>query len=206
MTDVNSVMGSDVGDKLVAIHDALDTAGIEHAFGGAIALAYAVPEPRATIDIDINIAVPVSEAARVVGALPEGVMARPGALERITADGQDRLRWGDVPVDLFFPQHEFHAVVARRTLSEPFRDAVIQVITPTDLTVFKALFNRRKDWPDIESMLRAGVVDEAEALRWTETIVGPGHPSHLKLIELIDEVRASPDQATGDRNVWRSRP
>ena len=206
MTDVNSVMGSDVGDKLVAIHEALDSAGIGHAFGGAVALAYAVPEPRATIDLDINIAVPVGEAARVIDALPEEVVARPGAVERIAADGQDRLRWGDVPVDLFFPQHEFHAVVARRTLGEPFRDAVIQVITPTDLTVFKALFDRRKDWSDIESMLRAGVVDEAEARRWTETIVGPGHPSHLKLTELMDEVRASPGQPTGDPNVWRSRP
>ena len=199
-------MGSDVGDKLVAIHEAFDAAGIGHAFGGAVALAYAVPEPRATIDLDINIAVPVHEAARVIEALPEGVAARAGVVERIATHGQDRLRWGDVPVDLFFPQHEFHGIVARRTLSEPFRNTVIQVITPTDLTVFKALFNRRKDWPDIESMLRAGVVDEAEAIRWTETIVGPEHPSHLKLIELIDEVRASPDQETGDPDVWRSRP
>lgn len=206
MTDVNSVMGSDVGDKLIAIHDALDSSGIEHAFGGAVALAYAVPEPRATIDIDVNIAVPVHEAARVIEALPQGVVARPGVVERIAADGQDRLRWGDVPVDLFFPQHEFHAIVARRTLSQPFRNAVIQVISPTDLTVFKALFNRRKDWPDIESMLRAGVVDEAEATRWTQTIVGADHPSHLKLIELMNETRASPDQASGDPNVWRSRP
>jgi hypothetical protein len=187
----------------LAIHEALVQAGIEHAFGGAIALAYAVPEPRTTIDIDINVAVPVDRAGLVIDALPDGVTARPGALERIAHDGQDRLRWGDVPVDIFFPQHEFHVVVAARTTSEPFRDAVIQVITPTDLTVFKALFNRRKDWPDIESMLRAGVVDEGEALRWIRIIVGPDTPSYVKLVELINEVRSTPEEAEGDPNVWQ---
>lgn len=202
MTDVSAVMGSDVGDKLIAIHDCLDASGIEHAFGGAIALAYAVPEPRATIDIDINISVPVGQAGRVVEALPEGVVARPGVKERIAADGQDRLRWGVVPLDLFFPQHEFHSIVAGRTISEPFRDAVIKVITPTDLTVFKALFNRRKDWADIESMLRAGVVDEAEAIRWTRTIVGDDHPSHMELVRLIDEVRSSPGPTAGHPEIW----
>jgi len=204
VTDLSSMVGSDVGSKLVAIHEALDQAGIEHAFGGAIALAYAVPEPRATIDIDINVAVPVDQARRVIDALPDGVTARPGALDRIAHDGQDRLRWGDVPVDLFFPKHEFHSVVAGRTTSEPFRNSVIQVITPTDLTVFKALFNRRKDWPDIESMLRASEVDEGEALEWIRTIVRPENPSYVKLVELIDEVRSESDsEAEGDPNVWQ---
>jgi hypothetical protein len=203
LTDPASVFGSDVGSKLIAIHDALDNAEIEHAFGGAIALAYAVPEPRATMDIDINVAVPVERAASVIDALPDGVRARAGVLERIAREGQDRLRWGDVPIDLFFPQHRFHAVVASRTLLEPFRDTAIPVITPTDLTVFKALFNRRKDWPDIESMLRAGVVDEAEALRWVAAIVGADHPSCLALVELIHEVRSTPnDETNGDPNVW----
>jgi len=204
VTDPDAVVGSDVGSKLVAIHESLERAGIAHAFGGAIALAYAVPQPRATIDIDVNVALPVGQAAEVLAALPDGIEARPGAVERIAHHGQDRLRWGDVPVDLFFPQHKFHSVVAGRTTSEPFRDSVIQVITQTDLTVFKALFNRRKDWPDIESMLRAGVVDEGEALGWVRTIVGADHPSYASLVELIDEVRSTPDgEAKGDPNLWR---
>jgi hypothetical protein len=203
VTEPGSVIESDVGRKLVAIHDALDQAGNAHAFGGAITLAYAVPEPRATIDIDINVSVPVDQAHHVIHALPDGVTARPGTLERIAHAGQDRLRWGDVPIDLFFPQHEFHSVVAGRTTSEPFRDAVIHVITPTDLTVFKALFNRRKDWADIESMLRAGAVDERDALDWIGTIVGPDRPSYVQLAELITEVRSTPDgEEGGDPAVW----
>ena len=50
--------------KLVALHDALDEAAIPHAVGGAIALGY-YAEPRATIDVDINVFVPVTEHAVV---------------------------------------------------------------------------------------------------------------------------------------------
>ncbi|MGQ0465928.1 MAG: hypothetical protein ACT4QG_11470, partial [Sporichthyaceae bacterium] len=42
-------------DKVVSIHEALDDAGIAHAFGGALALAFHVEHPRATADIDVNI-------------------------------------------------------------------------------------------------------------------------------------------------------
>ena len=46
-------------EKLIALHHALDDAGIPHAVGGAIALGY-YAEPRATIDVDINVFVPVA--------------------------------------------------------------------------------------------------------------------------------------------------
>jgi len=41
-------------DKVSAIHHALREAKIPHAIGGALALAY-YAEPRATIDVDINV-------------------------------------------------------------------------------------------------------------------------------------------------------
>ncbi len=36
-------------DLVVTVHDRLDQAGVAHAFGGALALAY-VAEPRGTVD------------------------------------------------------------------------------------------------------------------------------------------------------------
>ncbi len=207
MTSRPSALLSDVGDKLIAVHRALDDASIDHAFGGAVALAYAVPDPRATNDLDINISTSVDDAARVIDALPDGVTSRPGVLATIRDRGQDRLRWGDMPIDLFFPQHEFHATVAARATRKPFRAITIPVITPTDLTVFKALFNRRKDWPDIEAMLRAGAVDVPEALRWVEAILGKDHPSYSRLAELVVEVGDTPSESSdGDRNVWQQHP
>jgi transcriptional regulator with XRE-family HTH domain len=46
-----------LADRILVLHDALEGARIEHGFGGAIALAYYVEEPRATRDIDVNLAI-----------------------------------------------------------------------------------------------------------------------------------------------------
>ena len=43
-------------ERAVALHRALDDAGIPHALGGALALGYHVSEPRGTRDIDVNVA------------------------------------------------------------------------------------------------------------------------------------------------------
>src|SRR5665213_3038047 len=99
-------------DRVIAVHRSLDQAGIAHGFGGAIALAYAVDEPRATVDIDLNVTGDPSAPQDVLAALPAGVVWNEEDVERISADGQVRLWWDDVPVDLFFPQHQLHRVVA----------------------------------------------------------------------------------------------
>ena len=72
----------------------------------------------------------------------------------------------DLPLDLFFSAGEFHEVVRGRTELVPMMDSQIRILLATDLTVFKALFNRSKDWPDIESMLTAhdSSVDLDEAI------------------------------------------
>ena len=50
-----------LGERLVTLHQALDAAGVPHAFGGAIALAYCTEDPRGTNDIDCNVCVPASD-------------------------------------------------------------------------------------------------------------------------------------------------
>ena len=40
-------------DKIVAVHDALERAGLAHACGGALALAWCTERPRGTSDIDV---------------------------------------------------------------------------------------------------------------------------------------------------------
>src|SRR5215217_279738 len=60
-------------ERIVEIHRALSKAGIPHAFGGAIALAYATLDPRGTSDVDVNIFTPASEPERALAALPEGI-------------------------------------------------------------------------------------------------------------------------------------
>ncbi len=101
-------------DKVVAIDEALQDAKLPHAIGGALALAY-YAEPRATIDIDLNIFVPTDRWQEVVGTLEElGVDAGkldPAALQR---DGQCRLRWGTTRWTYSLPTTRFTRRCARR--------------------------------------------------------------------------------------------
>lgn len=63
---------SELVDKLYAIHDSLTVAGHAHAFGGAIALAYCVEEPRGTRDLDVNIFVAPRRRRRCLPRFPMG--------------------------------------------------------------------------------------------------------------------------------------
>lgn len=176
---------SELGAKILALHRALEAAGAPHALGGAISLAYAVEEVRATQDIDLNVFVPADQAQAVLDFLPLGVAV--GAKDGATAvrDGQVRLWWDDTPVDLFFNTVEFHDAAATRTRMVPFEDGRIPVLSATDLTVCKALYGRGQDWVDIEAMRDVGSIDAAEALRWTTRMIGADHPHSVRLAEIL---------------------
>lgn len=91
-----------------------------------------------------------------------------------------------IPLDLFFAEHEFHEVVSTRTISVPMLAESIEILSASDLTVFKALFDRGKDWVDIDAMLTAhdSTLDLDEAIKWVTTIVGPQDPRTVRLQRL----------------------
>jgi hypothetical protein len=159
-------------EKILDVHRHLEEAGIDHAFGGALCLGYHVESPRATVDIDVNVTAEPRDAARVLRALPAEIDWDENDVAQIERDGQARVFWDRTPVDLFFPQHELHSVVAGRAQAVPLAGSVIPVLSATDLTVFKALFDRPKDWVDIAEMLAYGEVDVAEVRRWLAGLVG----------------------------------
>ncbi len=82
-----------VGDRMLAVHDALREAGFPHAIGGAIALGYCTIEARGTRDVDVNVFVPPSRTREVLAALPEGVRVRGQDIEAAERDGQVRVLW-----------------------------------------------------------------------------------------------------------------
>lgn len=160
-------------EKVVVIHESLTDAKVPHALGGALALAY-YADPRATIDIDINVFVPTGRWREVVNALTEiGVSASrldPTALER---DGQCRLWWGDNAVDLFFAYDPIHEEMRRQSRRVPFGGVTVSILSPEHLAVCKAMFDRRKDWIDIEQMLIAcDDLDLSEIEKWLVRMVG----------------------------------
>lgn len=148
-------------EKMVAVHHALADAGIHHAFGGALALAWCTQRARGTIDLDVNVFLHPDRSEQVLAALPTEVVAGGDGRALLARDGQARLWWDRTPIDLFLNTTAFHEAVATRVRWEPFADHELPFLSCDDLAVFKAFFNRTKDWADLEEMRDAGTLDIA---------------------------------------------
>jgi hypothetical protein len=175
---------SELGDQMLAIHEALDAARIPHAIGGAIALGYCTLEPRGTRDVDVNIFTGPERAREVFAVLPEGVEFSGVNLEQAERDGQVRLRWETTPIDLFLSVLPFHDHVAQHVRIVPFEGRTIPVLSCTGLTVFKAMFDRPRDWVDIEAMIEARAIDLDEAIRWVGEMAGADSANARRLARL----------------------
>lgn len=175
---------SELGERLLAVHDSLEQAHIPHAIGGAIALGYCTLEPRGTRDLDVNVFVGPERVKQVFAALPVGVTFSGLSLEQAERDGQVRLWWEDTPIDLFFSVLPFHEEVEREVRQVPFEGRTIPVVGCTALGVFKAIFDRPRDWVDIEAMVEARAIDLDEAIRWVVAMAGADANPAKKLAAL----------------------
>jgi hypothetical protein len=173
-------------DKLLAIEAALAAAAIPHAFGGAIALGFHIVEPRATADIDVNLFIGDDTARSLFAVLPAEITWTETDVHEVETTGQVRLFWDDTPVDLFFATHAFHLYAAAHVEVVPFDGTEIPVLGATELTVFKAFFDRRKDWADIEAMIDAGSVDVHGALGWLVDLLGGDDHRVAELRTMLD--------------------
>ena len=163
---------SELVEKLFAIHDALQAESLPHAFGGAIALAYCVEEPRGTRDLDVNIFCDAAGAAEVLGALPDGVRVRPEDVAVVERDGQTRLIWDGVPVDVFLNNLPLHEAVAGAVVWVPLQGRQVPMLDCASLVIFKAMFNRTKDWADIEAIAMAAPEDIEAAAKTIAELIG----------------------------------
>jgi hypothetical protein len=178
-------------DAIVELHDGLDAAGIRHAFGGAFALLWCTGEPRTTVDIDLNVFVPPAETQRVLDALPEEVVATDKQVTELKTDGQCRLMFDGIPVDIFLDTTRFHDDVRIHVREHLLVERKLPFLGCNDLAVFKAFFNRRKDWADIEDMLRAGRLDVAYVTGILSEYLGPDDERIRELLAIRDELRRS---------------
>jgi len=172
-------------EKVIVIHEALDEAMVPHALGGALALAY-YADPRATIDIDINVFLPTERWPDVIDALETlGVSVTDLDEPALVRDGQCRLWWGDNAVDLFFSYSPIHEEMKREARRVPFAEVTVPILSPEHLAVCKAMFDRRKDWLDIEQMLIAtDELDTSKIEGWLERMAGPTDQRLGRLREL----------------------
>jgi hypothetical protein len=172
---------SELVDKLFAIHDSLTGAGIAHAFGGAIALAYCVEEPRGTRDLDVNIFVDASEAESVLASMPGTVRVRKKDIAKVRRDGQARLDWDGTPIDVFLNNLPLHDAVAASVVWVQLEGRDVPVLDCASLVVFKAFFDRTKDWADIEAVAEATPEDIEEAAATIADLMGEDDPAHRRL-------------------------
>ncbi|HKI74772.1 MAG TPA: hypothetical protein VJ998_09015 [Pseudomonadales bacterium] len=148
-----------LSQQILSLHHALTRANLSHAFGGALALAWCTERARGTIDIDINVFVGIDQIDTVIDTLPNGVAVPKRALAELKREGQVRLWWDKTPVDLFLNTTDFHAGLETRVRWEQFAGDSVPFLSCLDLAVFKAFFNRTKDWADLEEMVSAGTLD-----------------------------------------------
>lgn len=146
-------------DKVARLHHALSEAGFAHAFGGALALAWCTGNGRGTVDIDINVFVATERAEDVAAALPPGVSCDSAKLKALVRDGQVRLDWNGTPLDIFLNTTEMHAQAAQCVSWERLAGRRLPFLSCFHVALFKAFFNRTKDWADLEAMRDAGTLD-----------------------------------------------
>ncbi len=174
-----------LADKALALSATLDAAAIPHAFGGAIALIWCTPEVRATQDLDVNVFVDHTEAGAAFRALPSEVEWSEADEALVRSDGQVRLWWGSTPVDLFFDTTDFHRDAALRAVRRDFLGSTIPALVCRDLAVFKAFFDRTKDWADLEAMAAAGALDVAAVCGVLVDYLGADDPRIGRVRDLV---------------------
>lgn len=162
-------------DKIVAVARALRTADIPFAFGGAISQEYC-GTPRGSWDIDANLFVPESRAWDVlqalVGLIDSIHLGR--AIAAAERDGQVRLDWDGIGIDLYFSYDPFHDSCRSRVRQVAFDGESVDVLSAEDLVVLKVLADRERDWVDIEDIMdcQGDAFDVAYVRRWVEVLCG----------------------------------
>jgi hypothetical protein len=109
-------------------------------------------------------------------------------VETIARDGQIRLWWDETPVDLFFDYVPIHADAARNRRTVPFEGTRIPVLGPTEVAVFKIMFDRTRDWADVEAMLSAGTLDVDATRAALTTLLEPDDERLRRLEETARRV------------------
>lgn len=170
--------------KIIALHRHLDDTGLPHAFGGALALAWCTQQARGTIDIDVNVFIGVDQLDQLLDGLPGEVTWTDEDLVLLRRDGQARLHWGETPVDVFLDTTDFHRAVAGRCRTESFAGAEVPFLGCDDVAVFKAFFDRTKDWADLEAMAAAGTLDVDRITGVLVDYLGASDPRIAKVLAL----------------------
>ena len=135
--------------------------------------------------------VPATECREALRALPTGIARPPGTADAVARDGQIA-SGGTGHRSTFFDYSPAHADAARHRRTVPFADAVIPILGPVELAVFKAMFDRTRDWADNEAMVGAGTLDVASVATSLRSMLGNDDGRLARLDEAAHRGRGCP--------------
>jgi hypothetical protein len=137
------------------------------------------------IDINVNIFLDPAEHERVIGALRALGVEGEVSTEQVVHDGHCRVAWGATPIDLFYAYHDLHQAMSQATRRAEFRGLSVPILAPEHLVTCKVIFNRPKDWLDIEQILVGALdADRHEVSDCLDRIIGSDDPRAQRFAEL----------------------
>lgn len=177
-----------LGEVIVRVDRTLTAHGIDHGFGGALALA-AAGAVRATADVDVNVFVQEADHERLLDALEASGagLDRDSSLRRMIERADLQVKIGEVRLDVFLPFDPFHDAVRARLREAPLEGTPVRVISPEDLIVFKVLFDRPKDWVDLATLsrVRAGDLESTYLWFWVDRLLEQEDPRRGRLQSIV---------------------
>jgi hypothetical protein len=105
-------------------------------------------------------------------------------IAQVERDGQSRLDWEGTPIDVFLNNIPLHEAVASSVIWVPMEGREIPVLDCASLAIFKAFFDRTKDWADLEAIAQATPEDIEQAKATIAALVGADDPAVVRLKEL----------------------
>lgn len=111
---------------------------------------------------------------------------RPLARRHLAERADLQVKVGDIRVDLFLPFDAYHDAVQQRTRKAPLGDIEVQVLAPEDIVIFKVLFDRPKDWVDLEALARLrDDLDRRHLWLWADRLLDGHDPRRGRLASLF---------------------
>ncbi len=181
------VLAPDILGLISNLYRSLEASGLPYGFGGALALAWCIPEPRATHDVDVNIFIEAESADVALAALPDDVIASEKNKTDLRTHGQARLSCDTIAVDVFLTNDPYHSEVATRVVRRPLLGENMPFLCCKDLALFKAFFDRRKDWFDLGEMFEARSIELAEMTDLIARLLGPDDDRIARLQAAYDD-------------------
>ena len=90
-----------------------------------------------------------------------------------------------MPVDIFLSTTDFHHRAATRVRHWDFLGVEIPCLSCGDLAIFKAFFDRGKDWVDIAAMASIDSIDIAEVVTEIRNLLGADDGGRVAKLEAL---------------------